>query len=230
MRRSFVVLLLAWLTISAGYQPNQVSAAECINLPPTRLHVYNIDVPQSREEVIPAAELSRKIPADGLVSLHSMMVTIRNLVSWVRIQHRAVPQANGTVCDAPEVVDVGLGSDLRKTLIADSIADDVCVRRQLQEHEGMHSLAFGNTVDRFIAENETIFREGMVALKKTAAPSFEKASARWSRGVQLIIDRSKQALLADLQKANSHVDSPETLKRLALACDGKIQNLEQGQF
>ena len=171
-------------------------------------------------------DLTDRAGDNELVSRHPGAVIVRNFVGWVRISHRAVPQPGGMVCDAPETVGLGFGSSSRKLFLADALATNACVRRELVEHEAAHSAAFNNSIDRFISENEGGFKEGMVALKNTAAASFEAASAMWEAGLQLIISKVRGPLLADLAKANADVDSPQAMKELETACNGALRKLE----
>ncbi|MBN8905888.1 MAG: hypothetical protein J0H99_04515, partial [Rhodospirillales bacterium] len=148
------------------------------------------------------------------------------VVGQVNIRHREVQQASGKVCNAPETVKMGFGSTSRKLIIADAVAENSCVRRELTEHEKAHSAAFNATLDRFIKDNEQSLREGMVALKKMPADTFEQATAMWNSGLRLILEKAKVPLLADIGETNTAVDTPAVLKALGSACGGTLEKLE----
>jgi hypothetical protein len=225
--RNLPKVFLALLIASVILPSNRAAAAVCQNLPPSKLLIYNIQAPRLEEEKVPAAKLDQQMPPNGLASMHTMMLTMSNLISLFDIHHRPVAGSDGTVCDAPEFVRIGLGSSQRKILFMDMAADDACVRRQMLEHEAAHTQAFDSTVNRFIDDTKTDFERGMKTLKQTPASSAELAKTRWEEGLRLILTEAKQQLLTDLRAASAGVDDPAALTALETACNGKIRELEQ---
>ncbi|MBS0642007.1 MAG: hypothetical protein JSS43_19250 [Proteobacteria bacterium] len=103
------------------------------------------------------------------------------------------------------------------------MADNACVRREMAAHEAAHNAAFNSTIDRFLDDNGPALRAGMIALKKTPAPSFDAAASTWEKGLQLIIEKAQATLLTELSTANAEVDSQPTLSALEAACDGILR-------
>lgn len=203
----FVALLIASVILPS----NRAAAAVCQNLPPSKLLVYGIKASRLEEEKVPATKLDQQMPPDALGSMHTMMLTTSNLISFFDIRHRPVAASDGTVCDAPEFVRIGFGSSQRKIFFADRAAGDACVRRQMLEHEAAHTQAFDSTVDRFIDDTKAYFERGVKALKQTSAPSAELAKTRWKEGLRLILTEAKQQLLTNLRAASAGVDDPAAL-------------------
>jgi hypothetical protein len=224
MIRLTLMALAAFFVLNAGMRPGRADAEECTNLPPSRLVVQHVDMPKSDERIVPVSKLNLEAQPNSLVSSHSVMLSVRNLVGWVNIKHRKAPQANGMVCDAPELVEMFFGSTNRTTFIADTVAGDACVRREVTAHETVHARVFATVVDQFIAENESAFRASMIALKTMPASSFKEAASHWNKGLQLIMDGSRQALLTKLQTANAGVDSKAVLQALEQSCGGKLKS------
>jgi hypothetical protein len=207
-------------------QPAFGNAPKCTNLPPSNLQIYSIDLPEAEEEATPTALLTRTVDNNDVAARHTMALFTRNVVGQVTIRHREVPQEGGMICNAPETVKMGFGSTSRKLIVAESVVGNSCVRRALREHEKAHSVAFNAVLDRFIKDNETSLRDGMVALKQMPADTFEQATARWNHGLQLILEKAKVPLLTDLSETNIAVDTPEVLKALESACGGTLKRLE----
>ncbi|MBS0164375.1 MAG: hypothetical protein JSS48_17615 [Nitrospira sp.] len=90
-------------------------------------------------------------------------------------------------------------------------------------HEAAHNAVFNSTIDRFLDDNGAALRAGMIALKKTPAPSFDAAALTWEKGLQLIIEKAQATLLTELSTANAEVDSQPTLSALEAACDGTLR-------
>ena len=212
--------------LSGFVQPALGKVLECTNLPPSKLQIYNIDLPEAEEVATPAALLAGTLDKNDVAAHHTMAVFTRNVVGQVAIRHREVPQEGGKVCNAPETVKMGFGSTSRKLIVAESVAGNSCVRRELREHEKAHSVAFNAVLDRFIKDNETSLGVGMAALKKMPADTFEQATAMWDRGLKLILERAKVPLLTDLSETNVAVDTPKVLKALESACGGTLKQLE----
>ena len=223
LSKVFLALLIASMILPS----NQAAAAVCQNLPPSKLLVYDIQTSRLEEEKVPASKLDQQMPPGALTSMHTMMLTMSNLISLFDIHHRPVAGSDGTVCDAPEFVRIGFGSSQRKIFFADTAADDACVRRQMLEHETAHTQAFDSTIDRFIDDTKADFERGMKALKQTPAPSAELAKTRWEEGLRLILTEAKQQLLTELRAASAGVDDPAALTALEIACNGKIKELER---
>lgn len=226
MMKLVLAACVAWGLLSSLGRPALGMVLECANMPPSKLLIYNIDMPEAEEELAPAASLARAADKTDVVARHTMAVFTRNVVGQVRIRHREVPQSGGKVCNAPETVKIGFGSTSRKLIIADVVAGNACARRELIEHEKAHSIAFNAAVDRFIDDNGTSLREGMAALKKMPADTFQGATAMWDSGLRLILDRATVPLLTKLGDANSAVDTPAVLKALGEACEGALRRFE----
>ena len=220
-------LVIAVFLLSAVALPfHAVAADACTNLPPSKLQVYYTRANGFEEEMAAAADLDRRIPPDALASQHTMMLTLSTLLSWFDIEHRIIKRDDGSVCNAPVLVRMGFGSTKRKIILAEPLANDACVRRQIRDHENAHAQAFDRTVDRFIDDRKPDFERGMKALKQTAAPSAEVAATRWYEGLQAIVGEAKQQLIEELREASAQVDDPSILAALEAACGGKIKELE----
>jgi hypothetical protein len=224
--RSLLKAAFGFFIASMGVLPLH-AAAVCKDLPPSKLQVYYVRANSLQEEMAAATALDGRIPADALASQHTMMLTLSTLISWFDIEHRIVPRDDGSVCDAPELVRMGFGSGQRKIVVADALAGDACVRRQMLAHEDAHAQAFDRTVDQFIDDKKPDFEQGMKALKQTPAPSAEIATARWYEGLRIILGEAKRQLIADLREASARVDDPSVLTALETACGGKIRELER---
>lgn len=227
MIRLFIMASLVSSLLSALYQPAFANTPECTNLPPSKLQIYNIDTPDVEERLVPAARLTTVPEQHDLVARHTMALFSRNVVAWVKIRHREVPQPSGMVCNAPETVEIGFGSTARTLIMADVAAGNACIRRELTEHERDHSVAFNATLDRFLNDNGSSLRAGMMALKKMPADTVDHATAMWDSGLRLILDKVKAPLLSDLRETNSAVDTPANLEALKSACGGALRILEE---
>lgn len=224
--RYLLKVSLALLITSVISVSGRAAGTICKDLPPSKLVLYDVKAPRLDEEKVPAANLDRRTPPDPLASQHTMMRTMSNVISWFDIRHRSVPRGDGSVCDAPEFVRIGFGSSQRKIFFADAVADDVCVRRRMLDHEADHTRAFDSTVDRFLDDRKADFERGMKALKQTPAPNLEVATARWDQGLRIIVTEANRQLMADLRAASAGVDDPAALTALEVACDGQIRKLE----
>ncbi len=221
-------VLLVLLVLSASLALNQAAVAGvCANLPPSKLRVYDLKPDRLEEVAVPAGQLDQEIPTDALVSRHTMMLTMSNIVVWFDIQHRAIPADDGSFCDSPILVRMGLGLDKRRALLAQPAVDDECVRRHMLDHEAVHARAYAAALDQFIKGRGGDLQRGMAALKETSAPSPDLAKARWEEGLRMLLLEAKRQLMVDFGLANQHVDDAATLAALEDACGGKIRQLEQ---
>jgi len=226
-RTSFYALLLAIV----GACPLRSAVAACTDLPPSTLRLYTINVPELEEWRVPADVLNREPATDELGSRHTLMLTTSDVVALFEITHRIVPQADGSVCDAPDLVRIGFGAGRRSAYLARAAAADACVRQQMLAHEADHTRRFNETVDHFIDEQQGSLRRGMEALKHMPAEDAEMAKARWEAGLRAMMTEAKQQLVRKIRTANAEVDGAATLAALAEACGGKIRRLqEDGAF
>jgi hypothetical protein len=202
-------------------------ASDCADLPPSILRIFDIRVSMPEVISVPAATLDRIPQEDQLGSHHTFMLTGADVVTLFEIRHRIVSQADGSVCDAPSLVRIGFGAGRRVAYLARKAAADECVRQAMLAHEEAHNRSFNDTVDRFIEQEKAEFQRGMLALKRTPAPSAEMAKARWQAGLVTIIAGAKRQLLSEIRAAKAQIDGGPTLTALAEACGGKIRHLQE---
>jgi hypothetical protein len=138
-----------------------------------------------------------------------------------------VPQAGGSVCDAPSLVRIGFGAGRRMAYLARAAAADACVRQKMLAHEEDHARRISETVDRFIDEQRDDLGHGMEALKHMPAATAAIAKARWEAGLRAIVDEAKRRLLSEVRAANAQIDDAPTLAALTEACGGKIRQLQE---
>lgn len=203
------------------------AATSCVNLPPSTLRLYDIKVPVLEEKRVPAAALDRVALNDALGSRHTMMLTTEDVVSIFRITHRIIPQPDGSVCDAPSEVNIGLGSGRRTVYLARDVADDPCVHRQMIAHADAHAQSFNAAVDRFIDDHRDILARGMTTLKESPAKTPGVARERWEAGIRAIVGEMRRQLLEELRRARATTDDAPSLAALADACGGKIRQMEK---
>ena len=220
-RNAAAIYLIATLAVPL----NAVASDLCTGLPASTLQVLDAKPSGLVEQKVPAEHLDQSLPSEIIGARHTTMLSTSNVIAFFEIKHRMMPRADGSVCDAPELVRIGFGSSQRIAFLTQPAADDPCVRQVMLNHEAVHAGVFGSTVHGFIDEKRAAFERGMKALKQTPAPSAEIASARWNEGLQLIVNEAKEQLMMDLRAANAQVDRPSVLVALAAACGGKIGGL-----
>jgi hypothetical protein len=211
----------------AGASMTRGATAACTDLPPSTLRLYTIKAPSLEEWRVPADALDHMPPADELGSRHTMMLTTSDVITLFEITHRIVPQADGSVCDAPGLVRIGFGAGRRIAYLARAAAADPCVRQKMLAHEEDHARRFNATVDRFIDEQTTDLGHGMEALKHMPAATAALAEARWEAGLRAIVEEAKRRLLGEVRAVNAETDDASTLAALADACGGKIRQLQE---
>jgi len=225
INRSALMLPLAILCLI----PAAAAAAPCINLPPSTLSIYDIRKPALEEVRVPAAELDRIDPGNGLGSRHTLMFTTTDVMTLFEIHHRPVPQADGAICDAPSLVRIGLGAGRRVAYLARAAAADACVHERMLAHEEDHNRRFNATVDRFIAQQNGDLQDGVKALKQMPAPSAAVAKARWEAGVRALRAAAAEQLQTQIRAAIAAADDGPTLAALADACGGKLRHLQDSR-
>jgi hypothetical protein len=225
MRSIFSILLLTFAAVCFS----RVAVAACADLPPSTLRLYAIKAPALDVWRVPEETLPHDVSANEFGSRHSLMLTLSEVITFTEIRHRIVPQADGSVCDAPSLVRIGFGSHRRMAYIAREAAADACVRQKLLVHEEDHARRFAETVDRFIAQQAGNLQRGMKALKQMPAPKVEVAQARWEAGLRMIVAEAKRQLVSDIRAANAALDDGPTLAALANACGGKLRQLQASQ-
>ncbi|HTI84555.1 MAG TPA: hypothetical protein VL614_29230 [Acetobacteraceae bacterium] len=213
--------------VSVLHAPAVAAEMACVNLPGSTLRLHDVKAPVLDERVASVEILDQVATHGGLHSRHTMMLTTIDLVTLVRIAHRIVPQPDGSFCDAPSEVSIGLGASRRAAYFAPDAASDECVHRQMVAHEEAHTRSFNATVDHFLDEQRDALARGMIALKQMPAANVELAKERWDVGVRATVDKAKRQLLAELQQANAATDHTASLAALADACGGKIRRLEE---
>ena len=218
---------LAVLVIVGASAAASARTSECVNLPSSALRLYAIRVSMPEVQSVPAAALDHIPQGDQLESHHTLMLTGADVVTLFEIRHRTVPQADGSVCDAPRLVRIGFGAGRRVAYLARKAAADECVRKKMLAHEEAHNRGFNEAIDRFIEQEKVEFQRGMVALKRMSAPSVEIAKARWEAGVVTIIAGAKRQLLSEIRATIARIDSGPALTALAEACGGKIRQLQE---
>ena len=204
-----------------------VAVTPCTDLPPSVLRVYDLKAPTVQTMEVPEAALERNHSVGGVISRHTLMLTVSEVAAWFEIGHRIVSRPDGSVCDAPTLVRLGFGSRRRLAFLASNAAMDTCVRQKMLSHETAHSRAFDDVVDQFIDEQQDNFQRGMAALKQTPAATAQLAKARWEAGLRAIITEAKRQLVVQMSTASAHIDEPSALAALEDACGGKIRQLEQ---
>lgn len=217
------VLAMAGVSTAAA----SARASECADLPPSTLRLFDIRVSMPEVKSVPAATLDRIPQEDQLGSHHTLMLTGADVVTLFEIRHRFVPQADGSVCDAPSLVRIGFGAGRRVAYLARKAAADECVRKTMLAHEEAHNRGFNETIDRFIDQEKGEFQRGMLALKRMSAPSAAIAKARWEAGLVTIIAGAKRQLLSEVRAANARTDGGPALAALDEACGGKIRQLQE---
>lgn len=225
MRALMVRAALALAILGSILTPIAAGAAVCADLPPSTLHVYDIKMPALEEVEVPAAALDRIKPDDALGSRHTLMFTTADVVTLFEIQHRLVPQADGTVCDAPSLVRIGFGAGRRVAYLARTAAADGCVHQRMLAHEEDHNRRFNTTVDRFIAQQNGNLQKAVAALKQMPASNGALAKARWESGLRSLLAAETQQLQDQIRAANATLDDSPTLAALADACGGKLRRL-----
>lgn len=220
------VMLLA--TVGALLAHPAHAVTPCTDLPSSVLFVYS-----ARASAVEVMEVRMKdLPSDrqagDLASQHSMMLSESDFVTAFEITHRAVPQIEGSFCDAPSLVRIGFGSTYRVAFLASEAAADPCVRHEMLEHEDAHTRLLNDVVDRFIERQRSNLQRGMAALKQTPAGSAEIAKARWEAGLRAIVAESKRQLLDAIRSASAKLDEAPALSTLENACGGKIRQLLLG--
>lgn len=206
-------IVLTTALISVASSPLSASSA-CSDLPPSTLQVFYIKPIDLNEVVVPAQELRREYAPDVLAVRHGGMVAVSNVVGTYDIRHRIIEMGGGVVCDSPEIVKIGFGSNLRMLYIARPVATNECVRHKMLDHEERHIQVLNATVLRFIDEKRTTFQKGMIALKQTPAPSSEVAKDRWRAGLQIIVSAARQELTEEIRTAIARLDDPSLLADL----------------
>jgi hypothetical protein len=220
--KPMLISLLSLVFIHSAY-----AKSPCDALPPSTLQIYDIKAPPAEEVTVNA--LNRVYRDGDLVSRHTLMLTMSDLVVAFDIKHRIVPQADGTVCDAPSLVRIGFGSSRRIALFEQMAAADPCVRQEMRYHEAVHARTLNDVVDRFIDSQQGQLQLGMSALKQTPAPNVTVAKARWELGLKEILDKVKEQLLFDIRSANVPIDAPFVLDALENACGGKIRQIQKNE-
>src|SRR3954468_10399162 len=112
-RAALFMLLLA----CAGASFTRAASAACADLPPSTLRLYAIEAPDVQEFHIPS-ELLSGASGDEIGSRHTLMLTTSDVIPVFEIKHRLVPQADGSVCDAPSLVRIGFGAGHRFAYLA----------------------------------------------------------------------------------------------------------------
>jgi hypothetical protein len=224
--RAFTVRAALALAILGGFlEPVTAAAAACANLPPSTLNIYDIKMPALEEVEVPAAALDRIHPGTALGSRHTLMFTTAAVVTVFEIQHHLVPQANGSVCDAPSLVRIGFGAGRRVAYMARAAAANSCVRQRMLAHEEDHNRRFNATVDRFIAQQNQDLQNAVTALKQMQAPGAAVAKARWETGLRSLLASQTRQLQSQIRADNAALDDGPTLAALADACGGTIRRL-----
>jgi hypothetical protein len=224
----YVIFMLLLAITGACLTRVAAAASACADLPLSALRVYDIKMPVLEELRVPADALNRMPSTDELGSRHTLMLTTNELVTLFEIRHHIVPQADGSLCDAPSLVRIGFGSSRRTAYLARAAAADECVRRMLLAHEDDHTRRFDATVDRFIAQQTGNLKRGLVALKHMPAASAQLAKARWESGLRALVAEAKRQLLSELRAAIAETDTAPALAALTDACGGKVRQLQEG--
>lgn len=206
-------LMLATVLLSMASGPLSASSA-CLDLPPSTLQVFYIKPIDLNEIVVPAQELRREYAPDVLAVRHGAMVAVSNVVGSYDIRHRIIEMGGGVVCDSPEIVKIGFGSNLRMLYITRPVATNECFRHKMLDHEERHIQVLNETVLQFIDEKRITFQKGMLALKQTPAPSSEVAKDRWRAGLQIIVSAARQELIEEIRAAIALLDDPLLLADL----------------
>ena len=218
-------LVLATVLLSVASRPLSASSV-CSDLPPSTLQVLYIKPIDVNEIVVPAQELTREYAPDVLAVRHGGMVAVSNVVGSYDIKHRIIEMGGGVVCDSPEIVRIGFGSNLRMLYVARAIAANECARQKMLDHEERHIQILNETVLRFIDQKRTTFQRGMLALKQTPAPDSESAKDRWRAGLQIIVSAARQELTEDIRTAIARLDDPSLLAALANGCERAIDQFD----
>lgn len=208
------ILVLATVLLFVATRPLSATGL-CEDLPSSTLQVMYIKPIDLVEVVVPVQELRREYEPDVLAIRHGATVLLTNVVGSYEITHRYIEVGGGVVCDSPEIVKIGFGSNRRMLFVAGPVAGNECFRRKILDHEERHIQIFNETVLRFIDEKRTTFQRGMVALKQTPAPNPEIARDRWRAGLQIIVTEARRELIEDIRMAILRLDNPQSLAELA---------------
>jgi len=231
----FCIRLAVFLLMVPGVLSARLALAApaCSELPPSTLRLYDIKAATVEEVLVSAATLSAASSPDGrLISRHTMMLTGGDLAVLSQITHRVIPQADGSFCDTPSLVNLGFGLSHRIAYLARDAAADACVRAAMLDHEAIHTRLLEETVDRFIDRQREPLQQGMLALKQTPAPTAQLARARWEEGLQALTVAAGRQLGDELRTAIARADDALSLAALEDSCGGKLRRLQdqEGAF
>jgi hypothetical protein len=205
---------------------SRATAAECTNMPPSRLELYDIKTPPVDEHAVNADELDRLRSSAPASSFHTMMLTTHDVAVILQIAHRIIPVAGGMVCDSPELVRIAVGFPKRTAYLAQQAERDSCLRAALLDHEAEHRRADAAALTRLLNAKQETISASVAALKRIALPGPDAAVAQWEAGLRTVLDSVKQEFLAEERQVNATVDTPDALRRIENACGGKLKSIE----
>ena len=222
--RPRLAVLLLLLVLGGAFISDWASAATlCADLPRSTFQVYALKASGVEEASVPAEELDRHIQPGDLVSRHTRMLSVIHFAAGFYIVHGIMPRDDGSVCDAPSLVQLTFGSSRRLVFFTPDAAENPCMRQHILDHEAAHAGAFNDVIDRFIDQNRNLLQIGMVALKQAPAPNAEIALMHWDTGMRYILEDANERLLRQLGAASAQIDSPSAIADLENACGGKIR-------
>lgn len=193
--RSMLALWL-WIFIHllAGVEAtNAAASSQCKDLPPSTLRIFSV-LPKSIEEtLISSKEMERIATASHLSELrvgpHQLLIDAQ-LGATVSVKHRPVKvRADDQIvyCDAPELIDIGIGAAVLTASMDRPAASDLCIHRVFMQYAADRRDMLDHAIDEFIAKSQREIADRLQELKKAPAADPKTAATAFEAGLRSLV-------------------------------------------
>ena len=207
---NFLRLSLLIGLVVAVYAQNAAASTQCTDLPESTLRIFSILPRTVEERLVSTKEMKRIANARHLSELRlgpHLLVIDAELGATVSVKHRFVKMKAGdevVYCDAPELIDLGIGAIAMTASMERRAASDTCIHQAFTRYEADRRQVLDNAIDDFISQNQGEIANRLRELKETPASDPKAGAAAFEAGLRSLVIPMAQAFM---QKA---MDAPQT--------------------
>ena len=226
LRRSVFSL---WLPIfieflAAVHASNAAASSQCRDLPPSTVRVFSMLPKNIEETLVSTKEMERMATASHLSELrigpHQLLIDAQ-LGATVSVKHRPVKVRTDdqiVYCDAPELVDIGIGAAVLTASMDRRAASDLCIHRVFMQYAADRRDMLDHAIDEFIAKNQREIANRLQELKKTPATDPKSATTVFEAGLRSLVLPMGQVFAQRAMGSGEGSDANQRFLRLGMTC------------
>ena len=212
--------------LAAVHASNAAASSQCRDLPPSTLRVFSILPKNIEETLVSSKEMERMATASHLSELrvgsHQLLIDAQ-LGATVSVKHRPVKVRAGdqiVYCDAPELIDIGIGAAVLTASMDRAAASDSCIHQVFMQYAADRRAMLDHAIDEFIENSQREIADRLQELKKTPATNPKIATTTFEAGLRLLVLPMGQVFAQQAMGSGAGSDANQRFLKLGMTCKG----------